>query len=128
MVPERLATLLGGAIFASDPGTESEEFNRRYAVRADDPRFASAILDARMIGWILSLPSNTGFEILDGRLLCFVARRELGDVEHAMSTGERFLARAGCRAVDLRLGRSRRSARGRGSAAWVSGPPRRYSP
>ena len=72
MVPERLATLLGGAILASDPGTESEEFNRRYAVRADDRRFASAILG--------------------GRLLCFVARRELGDVEHALSTGERFLA------------------------------------
>lgn len=43
--------------------------------------------------WILSLPSNRGSEILDGRLLCFVARRELGDVEHALCTAERFLER-----------------------------------
>lgn len=93
VVPERLATLLGGMMTASDPGTESEEFNRRFAVRADDRRFASALLDGRMIAWILSLPANTGFEILDGRLLSFVARRELGDVEHALITGERFLDR-----------------------------------
>lgn len=93
IVPERVATLLGGRLAASDPGTESEAFNRRYAVRADDRRFASALLDARMIEWIMSLPTHTGFEISDGRLLCFVARREFGDLQHALSTGERFLER-----------------------------------
>jgi hypothetical protein len=93
VIPERVATLLGGRLAGSDPGTESEAFNRAYAIRADDRRFASALLDARMIEWIMSLPAHTGFEILDGRLLCFVARRELGDLQHALSTGERFLER-----------------------------------
>jgi hypothetical protein len=93
VVPERLATLLGHAILQADPGTESEELNRRYAIRTDDRRFASATLDARMIEWIMSIPSHTGFEIRDGELLCFVARREIGSVEHALVTAESFLSR-----------------------------------
>jgi hypothetical protein len=93
VVPERLATLVSDALLGLDPETESEEFNRRYAIRADDRRFASAVLDARMIEWILSLPEHTGFEIRDGRLLSFVARREIGSVEHALVTADAFLAR-----------------------------------
>lgn len=93
VVPERLATLLGAALLGSDPGTESDAFNRSFAIRTDDRRFASALLDQRMIEWLLSLPTHTGFEIRDGRLLCFVARREIGSVEHALVTAEDLLER-----------------------------------
>ena len=91
VIPERIATLLGDAVLGLDPHTEWEAFNRRFAVRADDRRFASAVLDGRMIEWIMSLPVDTGFEIREGRLLCFVLRREIGDVLHALTTGAAFL-------------------------------------
>lgn len=93
IVPERIATIVGDAVLGLDPDTEWEMFNRRFALRTDDRRFASAVLDARMLGWIMSLPTHTGFEIRDGRLLCFVARNDLGDVEHALVTAETFLAK-----------------------------------
>jgi len=94
VIPERIMTLVGDALLWLDPGTESEAFNRRFALRTDDRRFASAVLDARMLEWLLSLPDDTGFEILGGRLLCFAARNDLaGDVESALATAEAFLSR-----------------------------------
>lgn len=54
---------------------ELESFNRAFQVRSDDPRFAHALVDARMIAWLQDLPSDTGFEILDGTLLCRTPRR-----------------------------------------------------
>lgn len=93
VVPERLATLVGDVILAHEPDTESDAFNRSFAVRADDRRFASAVLDARMIAWLLELPAHTGFEVRDGRLLCFVARQLDGDIEHALRTAWAFLER-----------------------------------
>jgi len=93
VVPERIATLVGDAIGGHEPDTESEAFNRSFAVRTDDRRFTSAVLDGRMITWLQELPSHTGFEVRDGRLLCFVARQLDGDVEHALRTGRAFLHR-----------------------------------
>jgi len=91
VIPERIATLVGDAMLDRDPGTESERFNRSFAIRTDDRRFASAVLDARMLEWILGLPRPVGFEILDARLLCFVPRQTDGDVLDALETGEGFL-------------------------------------
>jgi len=94
VVPERIATLVGDALLGSDPDTESEAFNRTFAVRTDDRRFASAFLDARTIAWLLERPTHTGFEIRDGRLLCFVARDDVrDDVAHAVRTAEDLVDR-----------------------------------
>jgi len=93
VIPERIATLVGDVLLDRDPGTESELFNRSFAIRADDRRFASAVLDARMLEWILALPRPVGFEIATGRLLCFVPRQTDGDVRAALETGEGFLQR-----------------------------------
>jgi hypothetical protein len=45
------------------------------------------------IAWLLELPTHTGFEVRDGRLLCFVDRQLDGDVEHALRTARAFLER-----------------------------------
>lgn len=61
----RLADHLG----LRDLELESEEFNRRFEVRADDRRFAYALLDARMMQWLLDQDGADRFEVLGGQVL-----------------------------------------------------------
>lgn len=58
-----LNTLAGG-----DIDFESEEFNRMFAVRCADRRFASALIDAQMLDFILATRGELNFE-LKGRWL-----------------------------------------------------------
>jgi hypothetical protein len=93
IVPEgfgsRLATSMGGR----DIEFELESFNRAFEVRSGDPRFAHALIDARMMRWLLELPRDTGFEILDGTLMCRTPRRLDRDVTWALETMATFLDR-----------------------------------
>jgi hypothetical protein len=72
---------------------ELEEFNRAFDVRADDPRFANALVDARMMEWLLGLPPGTGFELMVGTLLSRTPRRSLDDVASTLETMAAFLER-----------------------------------
>lgn len=49
---------------------ESEEFNRAFEVRGDDRRFAYALVDARMMAWLLTHEIADRFEIAGNRVLC----------------------------------------------------------
>jgi hypothetical protein len=93
IVPEgfgsRLATSMGGR----DIEFELESFNRAFEVRSGDPRFAHALVDARMMTWLQELPPDTGFEILDGVLMCRTSRRLDRDVSWALETMATFLER-----------------------------------
>jgi hypothetical protein len=40
--------------------SESGAFNRRFRVSTEDPRFASALLDSRMLAWLLRDPEQGG--------------------------------------------------------------------
>jgi hypothetical protein len=62
-------------------------------VRTTDRRFASALVDARMVQWLLASPSRTGFEILDGSRLCHVDRGTGSDVMASLETLQGFLER-----------------------------------
>src|SRR5262245_18599956 len=73
-----------------DLAFESERFNRSFEVRSPDPRFAHALLDARMIAWIEDLPPDTGFELLGGTLLCRTPRGPVGDLTSALETMAAF--------------------------------------
>lgn len=42
---------------------ESEQFNRRFRVQADDRRFAFKLLDARMIAWLLATAGSHSYEV-----------------------------------------------------------------
>jgi hypothetical protein len=55
-------------IAADDIDFESEEFNRLFAVRCRDRRFASALLDAQMLDLLLTTKGELNFE-LKGRWL-----------------------------------------------------------
>jgi hypothetical protein len=44
----------------SEVTLESETFNRSFTVRSADPRFASALLDARMMAWLLDRSGEWG--------------------------------------------------------------------
>jgi hypothetical protein len=53
---------------------ESEEFNRRYELKCDDRRFAVALIDARMIQWLLDHGQDCRYEVVGNRLLCATGR------------------------------------------------------
>ena len=61
---DKVITKLAG----DDIDFESEEFNRLFAVRCRDRRFASALIDAQMLDFLLSTKGELNFE-LKGRWL-----------------------------------------------------------
>ena len=54
---------------------ESEAFNRTFQVRCDDPAFAHAFIDGRMIAWMLAQGEGQVYEIMGDKLL--VVRRKI---------------------------------------------------
>ncbi len=57
--PESFVTRVADAA-APDIAFESEAFNRAFAVRGEDRRFANAFVDARMMEWLLSARTTMG--------------------------------------------------------------------
>ena len=53
---------------------ESEEFNREFQVRCDDRRFASALIDPRMMEWLLSISEACQFEVSGPLILSYTHR------------------------------------------------------
>jgi hypothetical protein len=54
---------------------ELEDFNRQWLVYASDPRVANAIVDQRMMAWLMSSPVQFDYELADGWLM--VMREDL---------------------------------------------------
>ena len=54
--PESVLSRLGSVVGVHDIEIESEEFNRKFRVHADDPKFASDVLSPRLAQTLLSLP------------------------------------------------------------------------
>lgn len=92
VMPKGLADVLRSVVPLSDLRTESEEFNRRFEVRAADRRFANALLDQRMMAWLLELAPDCGLEIVACRLMVFRARvtTSLDDVARALELADGF--------------------------------------
>ena len=57
LTPENALTRLGGVLGLDDLELESEDFNRRYRVRADDRRLAYDVLHPRTVERLLALPT-----------------------------------------------------------------------
>jgi hypothetical protein len=89
--PERLDTAIADVVGLRDVDFELEAFNRRFDVRTADRRFATTLVDARMMDWLSGLPRRSGFEILGGSLLCHVERSGSLDVLGALGTLSEFL-------------------------------------
>lgn len=80
---------------------ESERFNRAFRVACADRRFAYAVLDARMIEWLLGLPAEWGFETAAGSVLAYGTRRLPWQVEEVLGAAEAFSERIPRAVVEL---------------------------
>ena len=93
VVPERLVSRLRDAIGAPQINMELEEFNRAFQIRADDARFASAFVDARMMQWLLERSPGVGFEVSGTRVMVFRRRATVGldDVADSLALYDDFV-------------------------------------
>ena len=92
VMPKGLVEHLRSALPLDGLETESDAFNRRFEVRASDRRFANALLDQRMMAWLLEQPVEVGFEVAAGRLLVFRRRPTTSpeDVGRALELADAF--------------------------------------
>jgi hypothetical protein len=93
ILPEGLGSRFATSLGHRDIEFELESFNRAFEVRSGDQRFVHALIDARMMTWLQELPPGTGFEILDGTLLCRTPRRADDDATWTLETMVAFLER-----------------------------------
>lgn len=91
--PETLITTIADHIALPDIAFESDEFNRAFEVRCSDRRFASALVDARMMGWVLDLRPRPGFEIEGPWLLAYRPQVWPWEIESVLGLLDAFLAR-----------------------------------
>lgn len=68
---ENILTRAADAAGVEDIDFESEEFNREYRVSSDDPRFARALVDARMMRWLLDEAKRSVFELRGSTVLLY---------------------------------------------------------
>jgi len=68
---ENILTRAADAAGVEDIDFESEEFNREYRVSSDDPSFARAIVDARMMRWLLDEAKHSVFELSGSTVLAY---------------------------------------------------------
>jgi hypothetical protein len=89
------AARLVGRATLSEIEFESEAFNRSFTVRGDDPRFANAFVDGRMMRWLLELPAGRwGFQIAGDTLLCHRSPAVLPwELLGVLQTGSAFIDR-----------------------------------
>jgi hypothetical protein len=72
---------------------ESERFNRTFRVRCADRRFANALIDARMMEWLLGLSDGWGFEIAGPWILGYRDQPKPREVESVLVTLASFVER-----------------------------------
>lgn len=71
---ETILSRLADAVGFDDIAFESEEFNRAFNVNGDDRKFATDMIDARMMEWLLSAGATWGYEVRGSHLLCHAKR------------------------------------------------------
>jgi hypothetical protein len=67
--PETFFSKLAGALSFHDQQFESEAFNNAFKVSCADPKFASDLIDARMMQWLLANAVGYDFEVIGNRVL-----------------------------------------------------------
>ena len=90
---ESTLTRLARDAGVGDVETEWEAFNRAFRVTSGDARFASSILDGRMMEWLIARSPIDGFEIAEGRLLVYTAQVYPWEIERVLEIALEFQAR-----------------------------------
>jgi hypothetical protein len=78
IAPETLFTRMADHLGFHDIDFEDEKFNREFQVKCKDKKFATDLIDARMMQW-LSASKGWSFELTGPNLLCYCGR--LGPTE-----------------------------------------------
>jgi hypothetical protein len=73
---ETLMSRLADRVGFADLEFESEQFNREFQVRAGDREFASRLVDARMMAWLMASTDGFGFELSSSNMLAWCGRRK----------------------------------------------------
>ena len=71
---EGIGSLLASGIGWRDIQFESEDFNRTFEVRAEDPEFAFKLIDPGMMHWMLSTDDIFGFQFYGSAILVWSRR------------------------------------------------------
>jgi hypothetical protein len=72
--PESIFGRLADHLGFPDIEFESEEFNRRFTVKSQDPRFASAFVDQRMMRYLMGLGNGWAFGVAGDRAMVWADR------------------------------------------------------
>jgi hypothetical protein len=87
---ESLFTKLADHLGFHDIDFESEDFNRKFQVKAKDKEFAFKLIDARMIEWLLGTGGAFGFEANGPWLLVYCKRRKPMELVPLFGTAKQF--------------------------------------
>jgi hypothetical protein len=90
IAPESVLTRIAAALSFDDIAFESEEFNRAFHVQGRDRRFATALVDARMMEWLLRKAQGYCFEVTGDRFLCWTRQVEPAAVLDLLATAKTF--------------------------------------
>jgi hypothetical protein len=72
--PATLSSRLGEIVGATEIRLEAEAFNERFRVECEDRKFATTLMDQRMMVWLLASPAGVAFELREDRMLCVSER------------------------------------------------------
>jgi hypothetical protein len=88
---ENVLTRLGDHLGFRDIEFESEDFNRAFTVRSPDRKFASDLVDARMIEWLLAHGEGFRFDVAGDRVLVSSRKRAPTDLVPLLGTMQGFI-------------------------------------
>jgi hypothetical protein len=88
--PENLFTRLADHVGFRDIEFELEEFNREFQVKSPDRKFATDVIDQRMMRWLLQHGGRFSFELNGPYLMCFSKRRRPQELVPLLGTLKAF--------------------------------------
>ena len=89
IAPETLFTRIADHLGFEDIQFESDQFNRDFRVKGRDHKFATDLVDARMMQWLLGTP-GWSFELTGPYLLCYCGRLKPTALIPLLGTLEQF--------------------------------------
>ena len=87
---EGMFTRLADHMGFPDIQFESEDFNRAFQVKSPDREFATAVIDQRMMAWLIQSSGRCGFELEGSSILCFSRKLKPPDLTPLLGTLKGF--------------------------------------
>jgi hypothetical protein len=90
--PEGLFSSIARHLGFHDIEFESDEFNRAFKVQCEDKKFAYAIIDARMMQWLIDEGGVAQYETMGPLVLCYCDRVDPEEYENLLEVFRRYRA------------------------------------